>query len=302
MKRFRLHTLVWLLPVLLLALAGVGCPSKDKDGTSDADKASKDGDGKAEPLKALDIPNRGTLRGKVVYEGTLPRPEQAGDDEDIRKKMKDKDATNCLHLKATDEEKTAFEWRIDPTTKGVANVFVWVQPPRGHYFKLSDEDKKIEEKEKVIDQPHCAFMPHALVFFPSFYDGKTQKPTGQKLTVKNSATIPHNTNYKGVISPGGNLNLPPGDSQEIKLRPEPNPVRFICDIHTWMKAYVRVFDHPFATVTGKDGTYEIKNVPIGVPLRIVAWHEKREFLKGGAQGEEVTLKDGEERDFTITSK
>lgn len=48
--------------------------------------------------------------------------------------------------------------------------------------------------------------------------------------------------------------------------------RVECDTHTWMKAYILVFKHPFYTVTGAAGTFVLENIPIGrYTLRV--WHE-----------------------------
>jgi hypothetical protein len=63
-----------------------------------------------------------------------------------------------------------------------------------------------------------------------------------------------------------------------------------------MRAYARAFRHPYAAVTrvGKDdkdpayGTYEIKDAPLGVKVRVIAWHESLGYL-AGARGKRVTL-------------
>jgi hypothetical protein len=86
------------------------------------------------------------------------------------------------------------------------------------------------------------------------------------------------------------------------LVPEMNPIIIKCNINPWMDAYVRVFDHPYATVSraepdakkeSKDfGTYEIKYVPAG-KARIFAWHERAGWLnKGEGKGEPIDLRDG----------
>jgi hypothetical protein len=46
-----------------------------------------------------------------------------------------------------------------------------------------------------------------------------------------------------------------------------------CDLHKWMKGYIWSLETPYAAVTDKDGHFEIKNVPAGAELQIVAWHE-----------------------------
>src|SRR5262249_27477497 len=150
------------------------------------------------------------------------------------------------------------------------------------------EEGKLDKdlvKDVTIDQPHCAFHPHALWLFPSYKDAsspKKQVKTGQKFVIKNSADFPHNTKGEGGIQNNiGSQNLPKNDHRDVELKPSNQPVTVQCDIHPWMNAYVWVFDHPYAAVTkvGKDegdetyGTYEIKNVPTGVKVKINAWHE-----------------------------
>ena len=50
-------------------------------------------------------------------------------------------------------------------------------------------------------------------------------------------------------------------------------VRFKCDVHGWMAAWVGVTTHPFFAITGADGTFELKGVPPGT-YTVEAWHEK----------------------------
>ena len=64
--------------------------------------------------------------------------------------------------------------------------------------------------------------------------------------------------------------------------------RIDCDTHSWMKAYVQVFDHPYHTVTGKDGTGLLTGVPPGTH-RVKVWHEVL-----GEQTAQITVNAGEE--------
>src|SRR5262249_37102383 len=45
-----------------------------------------------------------------------------------------------------------------------------------------------------------------------------------------------------------------------------------CDNHTWMTAYVGIFEHPYFSVSGTDGAFTIANVPVGKQT-VKAWHE-----------------------------
>jgi hypothetical protein len=176
------------------------------------------------------------------------------------------------------------EWVINPANKGVRWVFVWLAP--------ADESQKLpvhpslqepKEKEVVIDQPCCAFVPHAVAL-----------RTGQELVVKNSAPISHNVNWAGGIkNPGSNVIIAAkGEPVRIKnLVPDRFPVKLACNIHPWMSAWVRVFDHPYVAVTDADGKFEIKQAPAG-KYRLVVWQEGMGFLGGaaGRNGQPIEIK------------
>ena len=63
---------------------------------------------------------------------------------------------------------------------------------------FTDDQKKDWPKEVEVDQPFCHFEPHISVAFTGYKEGKSSsKETGQKVFIKNNATITHNTKYKG---------------------------------------------------------------------------------------------------------
>jgi hypothetical protein len=75
--------------------------------------------------------------------------------------------------------------------------------------------------------------------------------------------------------------------------PEPF-LKFSCQVHPTMFAYVSVFDHPYFAVTGKDGSFKIANVPPG-KYTIEAYHRK-----AAPTGSPVT-KQIEVKDQTVTA-
>jgi plastocyanin len=113
----------------------------------------------------------------------------------------------------------------------------------------------------TLDQPCCAFEPHVLAVRDD-----------QTLEVKNSATVSHNVHLLGggmdmnkILSPGETLPIP-------DVKSAGTVVSVQCDIHRWMKGYIWIFSHPYYTVTGADGKFEIKNAPAG-EFRLAIWHE-----------------------------
>jgi uncharacterized protein (DUF2141 family) len=75
-------------------------------------------------------------------------------------------------------------------------------------------------------------------------------------------------------------------------------VKFKCDVHPWMFAWVSVFDHPYFAISGKDGTFKITNVPPG-KYTIKAFHRK-----AGEATQQIEVKAGEpaKADFTLEAK
>jgi hypothetical protein len=234
----------------------------------------------------------GTLKGKVVFVG--PKPDLTKATADLQAQMK-ASADNATCFKGTAEEIVQQKWRIDPKG-GVANVFVALKAPKGTFFKV-DPAKKTWPDEVVIDQPHCAFLPHTVVLFPAYRRSAKDKeltPTGQKFVVKNSAPMLHNAFYAGgAANPSDNKSIPSGQRLVIPLRPADIPLEVRCTIHPWMNAWVWPLGHPYAAITGLDGSYEIKNVPAGVKVRVVAWHEGGYWLSPNRkEGDEIDLTAG----------
>jgi plastocyanin len=173
---------------------------------------------------------------------------------------------------------------VNPDNKGVANVFVWITAADGGKPPINPAMAKPDRPTVEIDQPHCAFEPHALAM-----------REGQTLIAKNTAAVAHNVNWQGnpVKNPGGNKIIPPGKDEKISnLKADKRPITVSCNIHPWMKGWIRVYDHPYFAVTDKDGKFEIKGAPVG---KYKIWYWSDTGWKGGAagaNGEDVTIKAG----------
>jgi plastocyanin len=178
------------------------------------------------------------------------------------------------------------EWVVNKNDRGVRWVFVWLQPaPGGQPLAIHPNLAKIKNKEVVIDQPCCQFEPHAIAI-----------REGQSIIAKNSATIAHNVHWTGFAkNPGNNIIVPAKQSITISdLKADKYPVKFTCDIHGWMGAWVRIFDNPYFAVTDEDGKFEIKDAPAGT-FQMVIWHESG-YGPGQRKGIPVTIAAGKTTD------
>jgi predicted small lipoprotein YifL len=311
MRRLQTGALSLAALMLVLSLTVAGCGKKEEPAVTDADKGGdtkekkekKEKKAKSGEKKAL-AAGKGTFKGRVTLEGKVDTAELTKKLlAEIEKKADDK--PHCLDPNAPAEEKEQQTWVLGKDN-GVGNVFVMLRPAEGTIFEIEESHpgvQAVKGKELALDQPHCAFVPRALVVFPSFRDksGKTVE-TGQKFVVKNSAKISHNTKYGdgGFDNPGQNLTIKAGDQIDIKdLKPSNRPVSAQCNIHPWMAAHLWVVNNPYYAITDKDGNFEIKNVPEG-EVNVVVWHEGKFINAGEGRGEKITLSDGEtKKDFVI---
>ena len=192
----------------------------------------------------------GSWKGKVVFKGTprqLPPLVEQG--------AQIKDPQVCAVQTIPDQK------LIVGADGGVANVFVFLQrAPKGASVPPPPQEPIL------FDQKFCTFLPHALFV-----------RSGQTLNITNSDRISHNTH----TYPQKNSTFNQAVDFQLVVpivyqQPELEPVEVKCDIHAWMRAYHLTLDHPFAAVTGGDGSFEIKDIPAGAH-KFQVWHE-------GAQG------------------
>jgi len=141
----------------------------------------------------------------------------------------------------------------------------------------------------VLDQKGCLYTPQILAI-----------QTGQKLIVKNSDPCPHNVHATPAVpgNPESNQVQAPGAADLTYTFAQPEMfLRFKCDVHPWMFAWVSVFDSPCFCVSDKDGKFVIKNVPPG-KYTVEAAHRKL-----GTQTQDVEVKDGDvTANFTFAVK
>ncbi len=136
------------------------------------------------------------------------------------------------------------------------------------YVKTGISGKYAPPKEPVkLDQKGCMYRPHVFGMV-----------AGQALQITNNDPTAHNVHALPKKNTEFNFSQPTkGMSKDMTgrdtfTRPEVM-IRFKCDVHGWMEAYCGVLPHPFFDVTGKPGTFEIKELPAG-EYEIEAWHER----------------------------
>jgi hypothetical protein len=157
---------------------------------------------------------------------------------------------------------------------GIKDVVIYLAGPGK--FPVGDpkwehpDYAKAATASEDYDQKNCVFLTHMF--------GMRSK---QKARILNSDTVGHNTNIQG----GGktapfNATIPAGASATYDpIGESAEPFGVSCSIHPWMSARMIVRDSPYFAVTKADGTFEIANVPAGVPLEFRVWQEKSKFIQ-----------------------
>lgn len=162
---------------------------------------------------------------------------------------------------------------------GLANVFVYVKDGLGGKTFPTPTESKV-----VFDQKGCWYHPHVLGI-----------QANQTLEILNSDPTMHNVNAMAKKSPPFNASMPANVKPMQKKFTKPEiMVKIKCNVHPWMAAYAGVVDHPYYAVSGKDGSFEIKDLPGGKYV-VEAWHEKF-----GTSTQEVTVVDDKPINLTFS--
>ncbi len=193
------------------------------------------------------------ITGKILFKGGAPKPATI--------KMNADPYCESTHAGIVTSQETLVN--ADGTLR---NVFVYVkQGIAGRY--------PAPKEAAVIDQNGCLYHPRI-----------QGMQTGQPLLIRNSDDTLHNIQCLADKNAAFNLGQPAKGMESKKVFTQPEVMmRFKCDVHSWMTAYIGVLDHPFFAVTGDGGTFSIAKLPAGEYI-IEGWHEKY-----GAQQQKVAV-------------
>mgnify|MGYP002348582455 CR=1 FL=1 len=211
------------------------------------------------------------LTGRVVLKGT-PKPEITID-------MAADPRCAALHT-----QKITTRHYVVGANNGLANVLVFVKSG------AEKKDYPMPAETPLLDQVGCEYTPYVMGV-----------RANQKFLIKNSDPTLHNVHATPKAG-GGNAEFNfaqpvKGMTTEKSFAAPEVAIRFKCDVHPWMFAYVGVFDHPFFAVTDKDGNFKISGLPDG-KYTIEAWHQRTHRAEAG-QVKEINVAGNTQVEFTI---
>ncbi len=199
------------------------------------------------------VPKPSSVSGRVIFRGTPPRETVAAVD------------AACGQLRTTPLTTRHY---VVGSNGGFANAFV--------YIKSGAPAGGPSIAPPALDQVGCEYQPYMIGV-----------RTGQTFLVRNSDAVFHNVN----AAPGNPGNRPKNVAQPTKGMKTPFVfaapdlfVRFKCDVHPWMFAYVGVVEHPWFAVTDSDGNFSF---PAGLPpgqYTVAAIH-----LKAGTIAQQINV-------------
>jgi Carboxypeptidase regulatory-like domain len=262
----RAHALLFGVAALL-ALAGVaGCGSRDQ--TQQNTEVGEQAPPPVNPdAKPVDPATAGTISGIVHLEGTPP----------TMRAINMRSVPSCDKMHATPP---TLEDVVPGDNGTLQNVVVYLKGDFTPYsFPAATEPVK-------IDQLGCLYVPHVVA-------ATIRTP----VQVHNSDSVTHNSTTITKVNAPWNETQSVGSAPVERVFSVPEiALALKCSVHPWMKVYMAIFSHPYFQVTGKDGSFSLKNVPPG-SYTLSAWQERY-----GTMEQQVTLAPKGEQTVTFTFK
>ena len=146
--------------------------------------------------------------------------------------------------------------------------------------------KGVTGKSTGASQPPVCWIKRAVCIRPKFWPFRRARNWSSKIPTPASTTSTACPTVAG--NPESNQVQMPGGPDLTYTFPKPEMfMKFKCDVHPWMFAWVSVFDSPYYCLSDTDGKFVIKNVPPG-KYTVEADHRKL-----GTQTKDVEVKDSD---------
>ncbi|MBI3593593.1 MAG: carboxypeptidase-like regulatory domain-containing protein [Nitrospirae bacterium] len=182
---------------------------------------------------------------------------------------------NMEYCGATVEDESLI---VNPESHGIKNVVVSLENVAF--------GKRHDPATIVVDNSKCRFVPRIQIAM-----------VGDAYELKNSDPIIHNTMFH--LNQDGftllSVALPPSvNSIKRPLIKNEGVINVKCNAHSFMRANILVFSHPYFAMTDENGNFDISNIPPG-KYKIKIWHEAF-----SDQEREVTVVSNQKTTFSLS--
>ena len=205
--------------------------------------------------QVIEVTNGGTIKGVATWKGEIPKVPPL-------KVFADMDTCG--------EKEDSPVLLIDPKTKGIRLVLVYLEDVQKGKAPEPKYWLHMGKSEKEPNSHVCRFEEHV------FATVRTSD-----VALINFDAILHNPHFfteKHASIFNVAMPTPNREIDKKILRARGVGIRFQCDVHVHMNAYLSSFEHPYFAVTDAEGKFEITGVPPG-KYKLVAWHEGYNITK-----------------------
>ena len=142
--------------------------------------------------------------------------------------------------------------------RSAANIAVYVDTIPGKTFPPPTQ-------HATMDQVHLAFSPHVLLVLK-----------GSSVDFLNEDSVGHNVYWPAINHDkklAHNMGTWPQGIKKSFTFDNLGDVPLLCNVHPDMSGYIVVVPTPYFALTGPDGSFEIKDVPVG-QYTLKTWSEE----------------------------
>ncbi|MDX1963642.1 MAG: carboxypeptidase-like regulatory domain-containing protein [Pirellulales bacterium] len=210
------------------------------------------------PAESADQPVKtGTLRGRLIFDGTPPPPQPL-----IAANLAQSDRADLRYyasLNLRDESVV-----VSPTG-GLRDVLITVHD--ANFPTPPPTDKTLPHPPAEIIYENGNFAPRLLA-----------TDVGRTLLLRNNDRYATNFRLQGQEN-DINVMLLPGKSLVVPLKPEKRdlPILVNSSVYPWAKSYLYVGNHPLAAITDASGDFELTGLPPG-EWTFRVWHPHFGYL------------------------
>ena len=206
----------------------------------------------------------GEIKGKVTYEGTLPK----------YKPLNMVNEPTCAKQYTTP---VLPENVVAGPNNGLKNVVV--------YISAGIEEHSAPTQPMILKQWGCRYVPHVLTV-----------ETNQEIWVKNEDSVAHTVHPMARINKDVNRSQPPGTPPLVIKYDQPEVIRVKCELHPWMRGVFVVLKNSHYAISDENGSFSLPDLPPG-KYTVKAWHEQF-----GEQTQVVTIGSAEAKTLNFAFK